>query len=33
MATDTIVKQELVYEGKAKKICTTEYPELYISEF
>jgi phosphoribosylaminoimidazole-succinocarboxamide synthase len=33
MATDTIVKQELVYEGKAKKIWTTEYPELYISEF
>ncbi len=33
MATDTLVKQELVYEGKAKKIWTTEYPELYISEF
>jgi len=33
MATDTIVKQTLVYEGKAKKIWTTEYPELYISEF
>jgi len=33
MNTDTIVKQELVYEGKAKKIWTTEYPELYISEF
>jgi phosphoribosylaminoimidazole-succinocarboxamide synthase len=33
MATDTLVKQTLVYEGKAKKIWTTEYPELYISEF
>jgi len=33
MATDTLLKQELVYEGKAKKIWTTEYPELYISEF
>jgi len=33
MATDSIVKQELVYEGKAKKIWTTEYSELYISEF
>ncbi len=33
MATDTLVKQSLVYEGKAKKIWTTEYPELYISEF
>jgi len=33
MATDTLQKQELVYEGKAKKIWTTEYPELYISEF
>jgi len=33
MATDSLVKQELVYEGKAKKIWTTEYPDLYISEF
>ena len=33
MATDTLIKQTLVYEGKAKKIWTTEYPELYISEF
>jgi len=33
MATDTLVKQTLVYEGKAKKIWTTEYPDLYISEF
>ncbi len=33
MATDTLIKQSLVYEGKAKKIWTTEYPELYISEF
>lgn len=33
MATDTIVKQTLVYEGKAKKIWTTGYEELYISEF
>ena len=33
MATDSLIKQELVYEGKAKKIWTTKYPELYISEF
>jgi phosphoribosylaminoimidazole-succinocarboxamide synthase len=33
MATNTLVKQELVYEGKAKKIWTTENPDLYISEF
>ncbi|MHB9015419.1 MAG: phosphoribosylaminoimidazolesuccinocarboxamide synthase, partial [Sulfurovum sp.] len=33
MLTDTLVKQTLVYEGKAKKVWTTEYPELYISEF
>ena len=33
MAADLIVKQELVYEGKAKKIWTTGYSELYISEF
>lgn len=33
MTTDTLIKQSLVYEGKAKKIWTTEYPELYISEF
>jgi phosphoribosylaminoimidazole-succinocarboxamide synthase len=33
MSTDTLVKQTLVYEGKAKKVWTTEYPELYISEF
>lgn len=33
MATDILVKQSLVYEGKAKKVWTTEYPELYISEF
>ncbi len=33
MATDTIIKQELVYEGKAKKIWTTKYSDLYISEF
>jgi len=33
MATDTLVKQSLVYEGKAKKIWTTEYQDLYISEF
>ncbi|MCW8820819.1 MAG: phosphoribosylaminoimidazolesuccinocarboxamide synthase [Sulfurovum sp.] len=28
-----MVKQTLVYEGKAKKIWTTGYEELYISEF
>jgi phosphoribosylaminoimidazole-succinocarboxamide synthase len=33
MAKDTIVKQSLVYEGKAKKIWTTGYEDLYISEF
>ncbi len=33
MAADSPVKQELVYEGKAKKIWTTEYSDLYISEF
>ena len=33
MTTDTLVKQSLVYEGKAKKIWSTEYTELYISEF
>ncbi len=33
MGKNTLVKQSLVYEGKAKKIWTTEYPELYISEF
>jgi len=33
VAASTIIKQELVYEGKAKRIWTTEYPELYISEF
>ena len=33
MATDSLVKQELVYEGKAKKIWTTENQDLYISEF
>ena len=33
MAKDTIVKQSLVYEGKAKKIWTTKYEDLYISEF
>ena len=33
MTTDTLVKQSLVYEGKAKKIWTTEDPDLYISEF
>jgi phosphoribosylaminoimidazole-succinocarboxamide synthase len=33
MATDTLVKQDLVYEGKAKKIWTTEDEDLYISEF
>ena len=33
MATDTLVKQELVYEGKAKKIWTTKNIDLYISEF
>ncbi len=33
MSTGSILKQELVYEGKAKKIWTTEYPDLYISEF
>jgi len=33
MAADTLLKQSLVYEGKAKKIWTTEYPDLYISEF
>lgn len=27
------VKQNLIYEGKAKKIWSTENPELYISEF
>jgi len=33
MATDSLIKQELVYEGKAKKIWTTENQNLYISEF
>ena len=33
MTTDTLIKQSLVYEGKAKKIWTTDYPDLYISEF
>ncbi len=33
MVKDTLVKQSLVYEGKAKKIWTTEYEDLYISEF
>ena len=33
MAKSTDVKQKLVYEGKAKKIWTTENPDLYISEF
>jgi len=33
MITDSLTKQELVYEGKAKKIWTTENPDLYISEF
>lgn len=33
MVHDTLVKQSLVYEGKAKKVWTTEYPDLYISEF
>jgi len=33
MAMDTLTKQDLVYEGKAKKIWTTKDPELYISEF
>ncbi len=33
MVHDTLIKQALVYEGKAKKIWTTEYPDLYISEF
>ncbi len=33
MSIDSLVKQELVYEGKAKKIWTTEYQDLYISEF
>lgn len=33
MVHDTLIKQTLVYEGKAKKIWTTEYPDLYISEF
>ncbi|MEA2048944.1 MAG: phosphoribosylaminoimidazolesuccinocarboxamide synthase [Campylobacterota bacterium] len=28
-----MIKQTLVYEGKAKKVWTTEYPDLYISEF
>lgn len=33
MVHDTLVKQTLIYEGKAKKIWSTEYPDLYISEF
>lgn len=33
MVHDTIVKQTLIYEGKAKKIWTTQYEDLYISEF
>lgn len=33
MVHDTLIKQTLVYEGKAKKIWTTGYPDLYISEF
>ncbi len=33
MVHDTLVKQNLIYEGKAKKIWSTQYPDLYISEF
>ena len=33
MAENRLVKKELVYEGKAKKIWTTEDADLYISEF
>jgi len=33
MDKNTLVKQSLVYEGKAKKIWSTEYEDLYISEF
>jgi len=33
MAINSLTKQELVYEGKAKKIWTTEDQDLYISEF
>jgi len=33
MPSDTPIKQMLAYEGKAKKVWTTQYPELYISEF
>ena len=33
MAENALVKKELVYEGKAKKIWTTEDADLYISEF
>jgi len=33
MVHDTLVKQSLIYEGKAKKIWSTQYPDLYISEF
>ena len=33
MITDSLTKQELVYEGKAKKIWTTKNANLYISEF
>ena len=33
MVHDTLVKQSLIYEGKAKKIWSTKYPDLYISEF
>lgn len=33
MVHDTIIKQTLVYEGKAKKVWTTKYEDLYISEF
>ncbi|MDQ7047377.1 MAG: phosphoribosylaminoimidazolesuccinocarboxamide synthase [Sulfurovum sp.] len=28
-----MVKQTLIYEGKAKKIWSTQFPDLYISEF
>ena len=33
MAINSLTKQELVYEGKAKKIWSTEDQDLYISEF
>ncbi|MCS6988314.1 MAG: phosphoribosylaminoimidazolesuccinocarboxamide synthase [Chloroherpetonaceae bacterium] len=33
MSTGTLRKNELIYEGKAKKVFATEHPDLIIQEF